>query len=120
MNGFIRKTALGLTLGSGALALAGGCAWYRDHVDPCYPDRYNTEARYVVRGVFDTQAANGHILDQTLWNHDFEKDERGTPTDRLTVAGQEHLKYILRRRPVPDGKVYLQTANDLVIPVTEI
>src|SRR4051794_9680194 len=110
MKGFIRTTFAGLCLGSSSLAFVGGCAWYRDHVDVCWPERYNAEARHVVRDVFDTQAANGHILDQTIWNYHFEHDERGVGTDRLTLAGQERLKYILRRRPVPDGKVYLQTA----------
>jgi hypothetical protein len=120
MKGFIRTTFAGLCLGSSALALGGGCAWYRDVVDPCYPDRYNAEARSVLRGTFDNQAFNGHVLDQTIWNYHFEHDERGNPTDRLTVAGQDRLKYIVRRRPTPDGKVYLQTANDIPIPVTEI
>jgi len=112
MKGFIRTTAAGLCLGAGALSLVG-CTQYRAHVDPCWPERYDFETSQVVKTTFDQQAANGHVLDQTIWNWDFERDDKGNPTDKLTVGAQERLKYIVRRRPVPDGRVYLQTANDL-------
>ena len=38
MKGFIPRTALGLSLGLMSLA---GCAYYREVVDPCWPQRYN-------------------------------------------------------------------------------
>jgi hypothetical protein len=112
MKGFIRTTAAGLCLSAGSLTLVG-CAQYRAHVDPCWPERYDAESRQVIRTTFDNQAANGHLLDQTIWNWDFERDDKGNPSDKLTPGAQERLKYIVRRRPVPDGKLYLQTANDL-------
>ena len=113
MNGFIRTAAAGLCLGTSAIAIVG-CARYRDAVDPCYPDRFNYEARQTVHQAFDTQAFNGHVLDQTIWNYQFEKDEKGNPTDKLSLDGQNRLSYMIRRRPVADPKVYLQTANDVV------
>ena len=116
MKGFIRTAAAGLCLSAGAVTLMG-CTQYRNHVDPCWPERYDSESRRVINNTFDAQAANGHVLDQTIWNWDFEKDDKGGPTDKLTVGGQERLKYIVRRRPVPDGKLYLQTANDLAASV---
>lgn len=120
MNGFItkaarkalRRTLTGLMFGAGSLSLVG-CTAYRQHVDPCWPERYDNLARQTVRATFDAQSANGHVLDQTIWNWDFETDDKGNPTDKLTLAGQDRLKYLIRRRPIPDGKVYLQTANDL-------
>lgn len=118
MNGFIRKTVAGLCLGAGFTTLSG-CWCYRQIVDPCYPERYNYQARQPVREAFFAQASNGHVLDQTVWNHFFEPPVMNDKTkqfegyDRLNPAGIEHLKYLVRRRPAPDGKIYLQTANDL-------
>ena len=54
------------------------------------------------------QVSNGHVLDQTVWNYDFEPG-----TDKLTGGGLEHLAYLARRRPQPDPMVYLQTAQDV-------
>jgi hypothetical protein len=105
MNGFIKKTALGLCLGTGA-ALSTGCvAEYRTVTDPCWPERYSYQARQSVRQAFNTQAANGHILDQTVWNQHFE-----VGSDKLTEAGKDHLKYLARRLPAPDPVVYVQPA----------
>ncbi len=104
MNGFIRKVALG-----GALAALAGCAEYRELVDPCWPQRYNYEARNSVHAAFNAQAANGHALDQTIWNQFFEPG-----TEKLTKVGEEHLKYIVRRRPGPDPHVMVQVAYDAV------
>ena len=122
MNGFFRKTVGALCLGSGAAALLGtvGCAGYRDLVDPCWPERYNLEARQVTNQTFDTQAHNGHTLDQTFWNYDFERDAKGQPTDRLNALGMEKVRYIVRRRPIPDGKVFLQTASDFFVTQEEV
>ena len=102
MNGFIREVALG-----GVLVALAGCAEYRELVDPCWPQRYNYEARHSVHEAFNAQAANGHALDQTIWNQHFEPG-----TDKLTKVGEEHLKYIARRRPAPDAHVMVQVAYD--------
>jgi hypothetical protein len=113
MNGFIKATVAGLCLGTGFTTMVG-CATYRQVVDPCWPERYNAEARMSVRETFGAQAHNGHVLDQTVWNYDFEIDpQTGEPTDRLNPSGMEHLKYLARRRPAPDPTVYLQTAQEV-------
>jgi hypothetical protein len=107
MNGFIKQALAGLCL-VGGLAAGGGCVAYRDCVDPCYPSRYSYQARQEVRQSFASQMYNGHTLDQTVWNYHFEAG-----TDRLTPGGQEFLAYVARRRPGPDTKVFLQTAQDV-------
>jgi hypothetical protein len=108
MNGFIKTMALGLCLGGG---LTGCC--YRDLVDICYPTRYNYMARAEVAQAVYAQADNGHVLDQTVWNHFFETDQAGRPTDKLNALGRQRLTYLAQRRPNPDPHVYLQTAQDL-------
>lgn len=111
MNRFIPRTALGLCL---SLLAVAGCACYRDIVDPCWPQRYNYMARASVNEANNAQAFNGHVLDQTVWNYHFEHDPKtGAPTDQLNPAGIEHLRYISRRRPAPDCRIYLATAQDL-------
>jgi hypothetical protein len=107
MNGFISKTLVALGLGGGIVAL-GGCDKYLSCVDVCYPQRYEYQARQEVQACFDPQVNNGHVLDQTIWNHHFEAG-----TDKLTPGGLEHLAYIARRRPSPDPMVWLQTAQDV-------
>ncbi len=57
---------------------------------------------------YTPQIANGHVLDQTVWNSDFEAG-----SDKLTGGGMEHLAYMARRRPQPDPVVYLETAQDV-------
>jgi hypothetical protein len=106
MNGFIRKIALGMCFGTTATFVAG-CVPYRELVDPCWPERYNYQARHSVRDTFNAQAANGHMLDQTIWNEHFE-----TGTAVLTYAGKEHLKYLARRQPAPDPLVFVQYSWD--------
>src|SRR5437879_6565216 len=108
MNGFIARTLAGLCL-AGAVT-AGGCfpernltdTPYRNLVDVCYPQRYNVTARREVVDAFAPQVQNGHVLDQTIWNYDF---DRGT--DRLNQMGLEKLKYLTRRRPAPDPNLFL-------------
>src|SRR5437763_7237696 len=96
--------ALAASCLAGGLA-SGGCWQYRDCVDPCWPERYSCEARHEVLASFSPQVANGHILDQTLWNWQFEPG-----TDRLNGAGMLQLDVLSRRRPVPDTRLFLQTA----------
>jgi hypothetical protein len=111
MNGFIKATVAGLCLGTGFTTMVG-CSQYRQLVDPCWPERYNAEARASVRETFGAQAHNGHVMDQTMWNYYFEVDpQTGAPTDKLNAGGIEHLKHLARRQPAPDPTVYLQTAQ---------
>lgn len=114
MNGFIRKTAAGSTFGLSLLLLVGGCYHYRELVDPCWPERYNYMARHSVRDFHNAQADKGHLLEQTVWNWHFERDEKtGAATDRLNGAGQEVLRRIARTLPAPDGQLFLQNAQDI-------
>jgi uncharacterized membrane protein YgcG len=108
MKGFMAKSVTAVCL-AGGLAGAGGCELYRNLVDPCYPERYEFVTRQEVGTALAPQVFNGHVLDQTVWNNHFEPG-----TDKLTRGGMEHLAYLARRRPAPDGRVYLQTAQDLV------
>jgi uncharacterized membrane protein YgcG len=107
MNGFIAKALAAVGLGGGLIGMSG-CYGYRDVVDTCYPRRYEEMSRNEVQACFDPQVNNGHVLDQTVWNYHFEAG-----TDKLTPGGLEHLAYLARRRPSPDTKVWLQTAQDV-------
>jgi len=105
MKGFIAKTVTAVSLSGAVLGMVNGC-YYRDIVDPCYPQRYEYAARMEVNQSFAPQVRNGHILEQTVWNIEFEP---GTP--RLTPGGMDHLAYLARRRPAPDTAIYLQIAQ---------
>ncbi len=107
MNGFIKMRAASLFLMGGLTALAG-CDCYRNIVDPCYPQRYEAESRKLVIGTMAPQVNNGHVLEQTVWNYQFEPG-----TDKLTPGAVNSLAYMARRRPQPDPIVYIQTAQDL-------
>ena len=105
MKGFIAKTVTAVGMSGAAIVMANGC-YYRDLVDPCYPQRYNYAARMEVNQALAPQVRNGHILDQTVWNYDFEPG-----TARLTPGGMEILAYMARRRPTPDNCIYVQIAE---------
>jgi hypothetical protein len=112
MNGFIKRTLTIACLGS-LTALAGCCCGEKKHLcdlyDQCWPDRYDYQAAMSVNAGFGAQVFNGHILDQTIWTYMFKSG-----TADLTPDGQQHLAYLARRRPCPDGKIWLQTAQDVV------
>lgn len=79
-----------------------------DLYDRCWFVRYSSLAHRSVNRAMTPQVQNGHVLDQTVWNHMFEPG-----TDVLNPMGQAHLQYISRRRPEADRTVYLATALDL-------
>jgi hypothetical protein len=112
MKGLMRRAAAALGL---ALLAAGlqGCYLYNEVVDPCYPERYEYAARKELDAAFCPQVANGHVLDQTIWNYNWETTKEGIGTDRLRPSGVDHLAYLARRRPAPDPVIYLQTAQDI-------
>ena len=93
MKGLISRAAAVLCLAAG-LGSFTGCGTYRDCVDPCWPERYNSVARHSTNELCANQVNNGHILNQTVWNHHFEAG-----TDRLTPGGLDHLGYLSRVRP---------------------
>src|SRR5262249_3354877 len=76
--------------------------------DPCYPQRYEAMSRDETYSASVPQIQNGHVLEQTVWNYQFELG-----SDRLTPGGLDHLAFLARRRPQPDPMVYIQTAQDI-------
>ena len=109
MKGFIAKALCG----AGLLTGVYGCSWwgidsYSDLVDPCYPMRYSYAARQETIAAVAPQMSNGHVLDQTIWNSQFE-----VGSDKLTSGGLAKLTQLARRRPAPDAVVYVQTAQDI-------
>ncbi|MFO0846189.1 MAG: hypothetical protein U0797_28065 [Gemmataceae bacterium] len=76
--------------------------------DRCWFQRYTNLAHRAVNRAMAPQVQNGHVLDQTVWNHMFEPG-----SDLLNPLGQAHLQYVSRRRPEVDRTVYLATAMDL-------
>ncbi len=73
--------------------------------DRCWFQRYANLSHRAVNRALTPQVQNGHVLDQTLWNHMFEPG-----SDLLNPMGQAHLQYISRRRPEVDPTIYLATA----------
>ena len=117
MNRMIRAAAAAVVLAGGLGSV--GCVHsggpsiedrYRNYVDPCYPERYNHMARLEVVAPFAQQVHNGHVMNQTVYNWYFEAG-----SDKLTPAGVEKLDSLARVRPVPDAKIYIQTARDIVV-----
>jgi len=116
----IRATAVALILPSGMTSIGcmggGGAgttrpgieARYNNLVDPCWPQGYSHQARESVLSPFEQQVNNAEILNQTVWNYHFDLG-----TAKLNANGREKLDLIARKRPTPDGKLYLQTARDL-------
>jgi hypothetical protein len=115
MNGFIKKAVAGSCLSAGLISFLVGCDHYRELVDPCYPERYNSLAHHSVADMLNVQSDKGHMLEQTVWNWHFEPDPKtGGPSDRLNGAGMAVLQRISRTLPCPDFQLYLQNAQDLL------
>jgi len=99
--------------GVGLAALAGcaqecGYKDYHDFVNPCWPQEYAYIARAEVQAPFASQAMNGLILEQTVWNDHFRPG-----TNLLGPAGRSHVDRLARRRPQPVPEVFLQVSHDL-------
>ena len=107
MNGVGRKSLLAGCLAACA-AVIGCSTSYNDIVDPCWPQRYYCMAREEVHSPFGTQADNGLVLDQTVWNYHFAEGKAD-----LNIMGREHLARLSRRRPGPVPEIYVQTAHDV-------
>jgi hypothetical protein len=111
MNGFIKRTMALVCAGGVASIVAGCCGDSKrlcDYYDNCWLRRNGTQAEQSVLTTFGAQVNNGHVLDQTVWTYHFEPG-----TANLTQGGLDHLSYLARRRPEPDPKLYLQTAQDV-------
>jgi hypothetical protein len=113
MNGFIKKAVAGSCL-SLSLGMLVGCDHYRDIVDPCWMERYDSMAKHSVNDMLNVQADRGHMLEQTIWNWHFETDPKtGAATDHLNAAGFAVLQRIARTLPAPDGQLFVQNAQDI-------
>jgi hypothetical protein len=113
MKGFIKQFAAASCFAA-ALFTLFGCYHYRELVDPCWPERYNSTARSSVKQMVNAQADKGHKLDQTVWNLYFEKDSKTSEgTANLNEAGKEFLRNIARRQPFPDFQLWLQYPHDV-------
>jgi hypothetical protein len=106
MKGIVTKLLAGAALA--APLTSTGCYAYQKCVDPCWPERYNAQARTEVIAAFAPQVQNGHVLDQTLFNNAFDYG-----SDRLNLSGMDQLDTLTRRRPMPDPRIFLATARDL-------
>jgi hypothetical protein len=106
MNQIVTKALTGAAVAVGLSV--SGCETYQKCVDPCWPERYNNTARREVISAFAPQVQNGHILDQTVYNYQFESG-----SDRLNASGMDQLDTLVRRRPVPDPRIFLATSRDL-------
>ena len=106
MKGIVTKALAGAALAGGLSA--SGCENVQKCVDPCWPERYNNTARREVISAFAPQVQNGHILDQTLYNYQFVEGKA-----ELTASGRDQLDTLVRRRPVPDPRIFLATARDI-------
>jgi len=116
MKGFIKQFAAA-SCSAATLFTVFGCYHYRDLVDPCWPERYNSTARASVREMLNAQADKGHKLDQTIWNSYFEKDAKTyNGTANLNEAGKEFLRNLARRQPFPDFQLWLQYPHDVKNP----
>jgi hypothetical protein len=116
MKGFIKQAAAGICFGAGLFTVLG-CTHYREATDPCWMARYNSMSEQSVREISMAQAAQGHKLEQTVWNAFFERDAKTDDgTAILNGAGQDFLHNIARRQPVPDFHLWLQYANDVKDP----
>ncbi|QVL34182.1 hypothetical protein KIH39_09825 [Telmatocola sphagniphila] len=102
---------LSIGVGMFGLSLSTGCQVcdrYHEAVDPCAMERYNSTARANTMSLYAAQVHNGHILDQTIFNYNFEAE-----TDKLNVSGLDKLDQLVRRRPAPDSRLFLATATDI-------
>lgn len=110
MRSYKRAALLGLFLAGGGVVTTGcgGGEHYRNLVDVCEYDRHNAQARQEAIMAINPQVQNGQVLDQTIWNFDFDPG-----TDKLNPTGQDKLLQIVRRRPAPDSRIFLATARDL-------
>lgn len=80
------------------------------HPDHCWPEQYSRESARRVNAPFGQQMRNGTDIEMTIWEHYFESDETGKPSDRLNEAGRRRIQYFARRRPYVVPSMQLQTS----------
>src|ERR1043165_701116 len=74
-------------------------------------------ARHSIRQMHGAQSAQGHKLEQTVWNVFFETDAKtGEGTAVLNPAGMELLRVLSQCEPIPDFQLWLQYPHDVHDP----
>lgn len=82
------------------------------HPDHCWPEQYSREAMRRVNAPFGQQVKNGNAVEMTVWEHYFQLDDEGKPTDQLNEAGRRRIQYFARRKPYVIPSMQLQTSFD--------
>jgi hypothetical protein len=82
--------------------------WEQLHPDHCWPSQYSRESMRRVQDPLRQQMINGNILETTIWDHYFEKEEGQEAV--LNSAGQARLQYLARKRPYVIPTLQLQTS----------
>ncbi len=74
------------------------------HHNHYWPHPYNCQDRHYTRAILDRQAGNGWVDATTLYDYHFDEE-----TNKLTTAGQLHLRYILTETPSRYRQAFVQT-----------
>jgi len=104
-----RKTWLAGLLSASLVSLTGCYGTYNDLVDPCYPERYNCQARAEVQSRIAMQSKNGLDIEQTLYNYHFKPNSAD-----IAPSGQNLLTRVATRRPSAFKEVFVQNSFDAV------
>lgn len=113
MSAGMRKSWLAGLLSASLVSLTGCYGTYNELVDPCYPERWNCQARSAVQSRVAMQAKNGLDMEQTLFTYHFEPG-----SDKITPSGQNILARIATRRPSSFKEVFIQNSFD-AMPSTD-
>jgi hypothetical protein len=114
MSAGTRKRWLAGLLSASLVSLTGCYGTYNELVDPCYPERWNCEARQAVQSRIAMQSKNGLDIEQTLFNYHFEAN-----SDKISPNGQNLLTRLATRRPQPFREVFVQNSFDALANVKE-
>lgn len=118
-NNVFRSTSLRACLLAGSVSVAGlvaGCRSSCPNPAKVYcPDDFTAAARASLNDGLERQAANGALLDQTLWNSHFYED-----SEELRPSGRAFLDRVARNYPYSCAGYYLQSAHDLEVDPVEM
>lgn len=78
------------------------------HPDHCWPEQYTRESVRRTREPFGQQMANGNLIELTIWDHYFKREEG--KEHELNRAGEERIGYLARKRPYVIPELQLQTS----------
>lgn len=90
------------------LACLAGCATTGDCHPEYTPKIYKQAAQYSLTHAFETQANNGQVLNETIWNYHFYED-----SEDLRLSGREFLDRLANNYPLRCSGLFLQSAHDI-------